>query len=398
MKRILFSNILILIGLAIGCKKVELEPVDGEPVFEASAIFDNDPLSWQAGVDEYYMFSSNEKDQFNIYSFKGLLAKESNNCCNSLEFVLRDARVTIDGLPDISSAISTEIEYVFAYNSGNDTTFVIEIDTVWKTKFSIVKRFSQPQQDLVHYFEFGDQSFDSTFTDSILHTYQQSPKNQMVTLITKPVNNNNCSSYLTRTLDSLDTVFQNCNLELQFDSIITNTAIQIIANASGVAPFSYVWSDGSNNQIASFSPAGFGPMDFSVTVTDANGCSAQAGISTTLTPGTIPPVCVAGFDYYIQEVYVDSQTIQVDYADSLQFSAATVIYSDGAGNKYRSDRQPQPSDYYFKILEVSDYDENEKGEKTKKITAEFICRVWNESGEHIDIREGRAVIAVSYPD
>ncbi|MBK8566211.1 MAG: hypothetical protein IPN76_23430 [Saprospiraceae bacterium] len=95
---------------------------------------------------------------------------------------------------------------------------------------------------------------------------------------------------------------------------------------------------------------------------------------------------------------MDFQTIHVDYADSLQFSAATIIYSDDAGNKYRSDRQPQPSDYYFKILEVSDYDENEKGEKTKKISLEFTCRVWNESGEHIDIREGRAVIAVSYPD
>jgi gliding motility-associated-like protein len=47
----------------------------------------------------------------------------------------------------------------------------------------------------------------------------------------------------------------------------------IDANASGgTPPYAYVWSDSSKNQIDTYIPAG----SYTVTVTDANGCSAQA--------------------------------------------------------------------------------------------------------------------------
>ncbi len=397
MNRFIFYNILIIIGLLTGCKKIELEPVDGDPVFEASAQFNDQSLSWQAGIAEYYMFSSHEKDQFDVYSFKGLIARETSDCCNTLEFIFRDSRQTIDGTPDISRAISTEIDYVFADNGGNDTILTTVTDTFWQANF-IAQSFSQPQQSLSYEWDFGDQSGDTTFLETIDHIYQQIPDNQLVTL-RATTQSNNCNSFFSRRVSTNNNPFQDCNLSLHIDTTTsTFTEINVTADFSGLAPYTYAWSDSSFFQTATFIPSPTGPSSFSVTVTDASGCTVSAGMSTNFVPGAIPPLCFAGFDYSVLKVLLDTQLINVEYADSLQFSAATIIYKDELGNEYRSDRQPQSQDAAIKILEVSDYDDNEKSEKTKKITVEFTCRIWNEVGEHIDVREGKAVIAVSYPD
>ncbi|MCB0766942.1 MAG: hypothetical protein KDB95_07005, partial [Flavobacteriales bacterium] len=66
----------------------------------------------------------------------------------------------------------------------------------------------------------------------------------------------------------------------------------IMANADGLAPFGYLWSNGQTTQTAT----GLAPGDHTVTVTDANGCTAQGafqvtqpaplGAGSTVTPAT----------------------------------------------------------------------------------------------------------------
>ncbi|MCC6725985.1 MAG: hypothetical protein IT258_15880 [Saprospiraceae bacterium] len=396
MKRQLLYISLITIALCTSCRKVELEPVDGAPVFSSAVLLNGGKQIWQAGVEDYYMFSSFEKDAFDVFVFTGKLAVKSSPCCSdAFEFQFRDSHISANNSTDISSAINTEIDFMFADNSGNDTTIVTQIDTDWQANF-IVSSFSQPQQILNYKWDFGDQqTIDSTQIDSIPHIYELNPENQEVTLRASALNNA-CSSFFTRKIAPLGNPSQNCNLNFFIDSI-TNNQIQITALPSGSLPFSYLWNDSSTLETYSVNPINIGPVNISVTVTDAQGCTVKAGISTTIIPGAVPAICVAGFDYTLQETYVDTQIIEINYADSLQFSNVTIIYYDDLGNQYRSDRQSQPSTSIIEILDVEDYDNNENNEKTKKINLEFTCRVWNEQGQFIDLTEGKATIAVAYP-
>lgn len=399
MKRFIFYTILIIIGLLAGCRKIELEPNDGEPVFTANAKFNGAEQIWEAGIGGYYMYSSFEKDAFDVLVFKGKIAQaDTLLCCTkTLEFLFRDSRENVDVF-EINRAISSEIDYYFADYSGNNTTLVLVNDTTWLTNF-VVSSYAQPQQSLVYEWDFGDGNSDSSILDSITHIYDLVPNNQPVTLITKAMNNS-CSSYFTRNISAPNNTSSNCNLGFNIDlDSLSNNSILITANATGIPPYSYFWSDSTTSSSFQADPSSFsGPFVVNVTVTDASGCTISAGLSSVINPGTVPQICVASFDFNIQQnIEVDSQLI-ITPLDSLQFSAMTIIHEDKLGNQYRSDRQPQLPSASIRIIDVADYEINEKGQKTKKISLLYTCRVWNELGEFIDLSEGKATIAVAYPD
>jgi len=134
-----------------------------------------------------------------------------------------------------------------------------------------------------------------------------------------------------------------------------------------------------------------------VAVADAEGCTAGAGYSTFWNPGVIGTYCSARFSYQVTEVMqVDS--IPVVIQDSLQLSTMVVEYTDAAGKLFSSAFAPQSNaNTYFEILSVEDYDDNENGEKTKKLSLRFACRLWNANGSFIELQNGEAVMGVAYP-
>ncbi|MBK9017692.1 MAG: hypothetical protein IPM82_28635 [Saprospiraceae bacterium] len=155
---------------------------------------------------------------------------------------------------------------------------------------------------------------------------------------------------------------RNCQLNFNIDTSTFNY-ITITALPSGVAPYQYLWSDSTITGSAYYlqlNPVGM--TNVAVTVTDALGCAVSGGLSTTIVSGTLPTICVAAFDYSIQQELIDSQYYQIIYADSLQFSKITIVYTNTEGIQYRSDRQSQEPTATIKILEVDEYDANEKGE------------------------------------
>lgn len=398
MKRFIFYNLLIIIGLLAGCKKIELEPNDGEPLFTASVKLNGAEQLWEAGNNGYYMFSSFEKDAYDVLVFRGKIAQEDSlSCCfNTLEFLIRDSRENTGGF-EIDEAISTAIDYNFKDNSGNDSTYILVNDTTWLANF-VVSSYVQPQQPLVYYWDFGDGASDSTDLDSINHSYNLAPENRTVTLNTR-AENNSCTSFFTRNIAVPNTPSSNCNVNFSVEPDSNSGNIIIIsAIATGISPYSYLWSDGSTSSSFQADPnSAGGNFEVSIFVTDASGCTIGAGLTSVINPGTIPPICLASFDFNIQQdVEVDTQLI-INPLDSLQFSAVTIIHEDKSGNQYRSDRQPQLPSAFVRIIDVADYDLNKQGQKTKKISLLYTCRVWNEQGEFIDLTDGRATIAVAYP-
>ena len=71
---------------------------------------------------------------------------------------------------------------------------------------------------------------------------------------------------------------------------------------------------------------------------------------------------------------------------------------DPQGNTWRSDRTNQDLSFaYFIVEESEDYEENERGQKTRKMRVSFNCRLFNTTGES-GVFNGSGVIAVAYPD
>ncbi len=391
MNRNIFYNTFIIIVLAFGCHKVELDPADGNPVFSAEAMLDGEPKLWQAGVDDYYMFSSFEKDALDVYTFIGELAKTDSCCGPSIAFHFRDLVQRNSKPVDITESLDRDFTY--ADMTGSDTIWVTVTDTVWLANFDASQSILPQGLAPAYLWSFGDGVSGNSSNPGISHTYDS--LNDSTTVRLDVVAGSACSSFLQRPLFS-NSPSQDCNLD--FNWVADTSGITITAQVIGVQPFSYLWSNFSTSSQLNI------PLDsinssnvsVSVTVTDANGCVVQGGISTTYIPGTPTPVCLARFTHTLSPVLVDSTYIShIIPTDSLMFSKFTVVY-DSDGIEYRSDRQSQPAASQIRILDVEEYDLNEKGDKTKKLRLNFNCRVWNVVGEFIDIEDGEAVIAVAY--
>ena len=65
----------------IGCKKDSNDPIDPVvPVFSIAGNINGNYVSIQAGVDDYYMYSSCKVDSVQLHSFEGTFKKA--NCTN----------------------------------------------------------------------------------------------------------------------------------------------------------------------------------------------------------------------------------------------------------------------------------------------------------------------------
>jgi len=97
MKKIIIY-ITLTISVLFGCKKVDLEPTpSNDPVFLVDANLGGDSLKWVAGVDDFYMFTEFSKDNFEVYTLTGRLAKDENcvsDCEESLTFSIRSSLPT----------------------------------------------------------------------------------------------------------------------------------------------------------------------------------------------------------------------------------------------------------------------------------------------------------------
>ena len=137
----------------------------------------------------------------------------------------------------------------------------------------------------------------------------------------------------------------------------------------------------------------FGPPDSFITLeaTDSNsGCSAELGICLNADSLMVSSIAFPKLDL---QVFEDTMIIN---GNGEQLSAVTIDYQDETG--IYSSKFVDNSNSTFTILKIEDYEVNENGEKTKKLTIEYDCILRKEgSGEEKNIT-GTAEIAVAYPD
>ncbi|GEM_PF-5419672 len=399
MKQTVIYTILLFALLEMGCNKIELDPVDGAPVFMANIDFDSSPLDLKAGIDGFYMFSSFEKDAHDVHIFSGEFAKkDSLDGQELLAIHIRDFQQLGQGSPNISQAINKDRTYLFS-SDKTDTVWSITLDTIgWGVDFDANQSILPPTpvQYEWQFSNFAAISDTVGFTNFVFPVFpQNSPVQMTVSAI-----NNSCSSFLSKPV-AADAVTPTCdlNMDVVFNPSSFNPSLSITAVPTGTLPFSFQWSSGSssgpNYFIDSLIP---GQLSAYVTVTDGTGCSTSGGISTIWSPGTVPNICVAKFNQSSPTPIVDSLFLPVGSSgDSLQFSGVTIEYNTKNGMHFSSNRNSQAPSAFVKVIAVEDYEENELGQKTKKVTLEFRCRLWDIHGDYRDVKSGKAVIAVAFP-
>lgn len=384
-------------ALLASCRKIDLEPMDGSPVFTATVDLDGDQHLWQAGLEGYYMFSSFEKDALNVYEFSGSFAKDDGTFGETLTVRIRDFQQVPTGTPSIKQALDLDLS--FASNSGIDTIWKTVVDTTgWNTIFDASGSIL-PNIPVTYTWDFGDSTNSNTSMQTIPHQYGMLPNQPVKLTIASP--NNTCVSTMTKALN-LDGQNTDCDISIEilpyFNPINFDSGYILNVLPIGAYPFDYAWNNNSVDSFYVISDS-LSIISAAVTVTDANGCTVSSSISTLLQGASLPQICMARFNNSLLIPDTTSVTFidSILYGDSLQFSKIKVEYTNGNGNFYSSFLGPQPSNSSVNIIEVKDYDNNEKGDKTKKVTLKFTCRIWNIEGEYIDITNGKTTIALAYP-
>ena len=383
-----------------GCQKLDLDPqVDGTPVFSANITLNGVTKEWQAGVGGYYLFTSFEKGADEVYVFKGQLKKDSCStgaCGESLTVKIRDVQLTLNGLPDVVQALAPG-NYPYQLPAAADTLWVVDTITTYQLSFDAGQSVVPPNTVPVYTWNLSNGSAVQP-GQIALFSLPQFPQNLEMTL-TMQANNQNCTSTQTRRVALPDPSGPAESCSVFIDTMLDTAGLLIenlVAVPAGSAPFSFIWHDSTVAETWPVSNA-LQVINAMVAVADAEGCTAGAGYSTFWNPGVIGTYCSARFSYQVTEVMqVDS--IPVVIQDSLQLSTVVVEYTDAAGKLFSSAFMPQSNaNAYFEILSVEDFDDNENGEKTKKLSLRFACRLWNANGSFIELQNGEAVMGVAYP-
>src|SRR5580692_6816071 len=118
----------LLSVLLITCKKEETPPnaVLGQPVFSFNGTINSQNVSLEAGVNNYYMYSSFAQDSVAsdsvVYSFIGNLQSTATNK-NSIQISIDDYKISVKNT-SVARHIDTSFSRLtyYYYKPDNDTT------------------------------------------------------------------------------------------------------------------------------------------------------------------------------------------------------------------------------------------------------------------------------------
>lgn len=353
-----------------GCHKPDdPTPVDTTPVFFITGILGG-PLEINAGQNGYYMYSSYALDTNDVFSFSGEFKKtDCTDCRNTLKISFNNYKA--DAVPSSAiDAASFPVSYLpYAIPGGVPATYSV--------KFTPLTSGGQP---LSYLWDFGD---GTTSTEaSPTHVYT----NTAIYEVGLTVNYaSGCSSNISNPLNCGVTSLS-CDAGFILSDVDT-TSVTLTSNPGGSGPWTYDWDfgdatphDNTANPTHTFASAGV--YQVCLTTTSSDSCTNTRCLNvSTENPGT----CSIRYSTNVTAI-----------TNPFNLSNVVVEWTDLNGNYFTSDNSAQPTSSYFKINSVEDYDNNENGQKTKKLNLSISCVLYSGTTT-INLTNAEAVIAVAYP-
>jgi hypothetical protein len=373
--------LLLSILFLVGCvDDVEIPtPSEGDVLFSASATLDGQVLSLSAGKEEHFMFTEVATDSNDVYLFKGTLGEIGCQYCAgalTFEFVQEQDNLQFP----LSSIAAAPIQFrnstVSINTIGYNVDFEMELQGV--APFTMV-------------WDFGDNVNVTTTNTAIQHEYQNDGIYNVCVHVTDATG---CESEICRTISTDNAM--NCGINFTVHNFpnFQNT-FYLNALSSGYPPFDYDWNIAIDSinfmNFTQTSPSvtmnQIGIMPVNVFMTDARNCNA----SVTQTVDFINPdaICLQQYDY--------NATALTEFGlPQSYFSTLTIRYTDDNGVVFASDLGEQAPYTTLSILDVEEFEVDNNGNPTKKITLEFACRLYDEDGNFKNLENGLATIAVAY--
>jgi PKD repeat protein len=358
-----------LIFLA-GCRKKD--PVENhEPaVFSFYGKMNGNPVSFQSGINNYYMYSSFSTDLTNVREFTGHLKPFGcvSGCNNSLKIRIRDYR-TLSSNPTHPDTSIAPVYYAYSKPSGAAASY----NATFTPQFS-----GGTAQNYQWNFPDGSTSTSSTSIKSF-------SRNGQFNVCLNVTSTSSCVSSICNTAFAGQTgdVVQVAIYNLAMaGSAVSFTPVAI----TGTSPFTFHWDFGDGNTSTAMLPthtySAVGVFPVTLKITDANG---RIGMLKKNVPTQSSGSCAAHFTYTTQPV-----------ANPLNLGNIVLEWTDSNGVVYTSEDNGQPGSSGFKIISVEEYKLNSSGQKTKKIKAVLNCTLYNGTSSLL-VEDAELVFAVAYP-
>ncbi len=371
--KIIFYALAALFVLSISsCKKsdpVQAGAPGNQPVFTFSANLNGAPVSLNAGVNNYYMYTSYTQDANNVYNFTGDLKPYgcTSNCTNSLQIIVNDYQSLATGA---SANINTSL--VPGY-------YALQIPGGTVTQYSIAfTSYTYNVAAQAWAWDFGDGTTSNLQSPTHIYTHPGNYTTCLTTTFANLTTQSLCKPVYLGTPKS--------GINATFTYTATVNSISFTSNASGGGPYYYLWDFGDGNTSTLANPTNNytapGLYNVSLTVTNAQNqfavfnrhCQTQS-----YTQG------VMGF-YYLPGPTITNPN---------SLSNVTINWTDAAGTVYTSDNASQPSTSYFQVTAVSPYSSNSSGQTTKKVQAQLKCTLYNGSNT-ITLDNGNVAFGLAY--
>lgn len=365
------------------CKKNALpkDEAPTDPEFYFKCDVNGTPINIQAGVNNYYMYSSHLQDTNNVYVYKGVFKQKncSAGCGYGISLEINDCKesaVNAPMKPDSSLYLGMyqfndgAVEPIYYNANFNSTYHSSNLGVNYNWLFSNNSTTSTLSPVL--------KMFRANTTQSVVLTVHDS----IINCSSSHLNIFNIGNYLQANVYAVRDQPYNA-FKYTFGCSITS------GNAIGNS-YSYLWDfgDGSTSNLTN-------PSHVFASGNRYN--RVKLTLVATTTVGT-SYTCTT----YYQAACFLNQVCDANYNAAFYpipnihgLSAITIKLTDPSGNEYSSGQINQATSSNFEVISVEDYKANENGEATKKVKVRFNCSLISGSNT-ITVNNGEAVIAVSY--
>ncbi len=364
----ILSSLLLLLILA-SCKEPVLPGIKaGDPFFSNLAIADGQEHELEAGVNDYYLYSSFMQDNQGVYSLQGnLRPRDCSDCGPQLRIVFRDVKVrNTTEKPD-----PREIVRPGVYDFWGNQQDTVAYETHFQAEINQANSYT-------YNWDLGDGSTQNQ--QQFSHRYPTFPTSYGVSL---QIEGNNCSSRLFQTIDVPKA---GCFPSFKAQSLGSETEFNF--STQPLSGHTYAWDFGDGMGASGALTNHNFPARGAYTVCLlATGSDCQASICRNLYVGAVTG-CAVNFSY---------QTQPIIERDSLGLGQIEVYWLDENGREFGASALPQPASSFFEVHAVEDYVANEKGEPSLAYSFSLKCLLFAGVDEmELEIAGGK--MAVAFPE
>ena len=359
---------LSLIALISCRKEVQKTPVQPDPLFSVDYIVNGSYNTLNAGKDDYYMHSSSDKDEFNIGQLIGELKNSNAIKTNAFEFKFRSNSKTD---LDLNSVLTLGKKDLTDTNLLQASNTKVRLDLDAQTTDNVIKYVWSVNTNLSSALKSPSFVFDSNEDNDFPVSLQTYFDTGCVATTKRCINFSNMSCYGDFAFTKDASLGYTFSVPPYMAGDVSHVVWYVNNQVMGTSKeFNYTFQGAGNYLI-------------SADVFFNSGCMSCLSKRVLVDYGSTYNGCLSDFN-------VTYTTF--NNASFLQLNTIEINYWDDSGTLYSSVFSANPGD--IEILEISDYDNNEVGNSTKKIRFSGVVTLTDIIGSKktVDIQE--AIIAV----